>query len=58
MRPAARLWAFFIWEVCRKTIRFIDMFAGNGVTVTVVEAIGRRPAAVDTELKGGAAPAT
>ena len=31
--------------------------AGNGVTVTVVEAIGRRLAAVDAELNGGAAPA-
>lgn len=31
--------------------------AGNGVTVNVVEAIGRRLAAVDAELNGGAAPA-
>ncbi len=31
--------------------------AGNGVTVTVVEAIGRRLAAVDAELNGGAVPA-
>ena len=31
--------------------------AGNGVTVTVVEAIGRRLAAVDAELRGGAKPA-
>ena len=32
--------------------------AGNGVTVNVVEAIGRRLAAVDAELNGGAAPAS
>ena len=31
--------------------------AGNGVTVTVVEAIGRRLAAVDAELNGGTVPA-
>lgn len=31
--------------------------AGNGVTVTVVEAIGRRLAAVDAELRGGVEPA-
>ena len=31
--------------------------AGNGVTVNVVEAIGRRLAAVDAELRGGEAPA-
>ena len=31
--------------------------AGNGVTVNVVEAIGRRLAAVDAELNGGTAPA-
>ena len=31
--------------------------AGNGVTVNVVEAIGRRLAAVDAALNGGAAPA-
>ena len=32
--------------------------AGNGVTVNVVEAIGRRLAAVDAELNGGTAPAS
>ena len=31
--------------------------AGNGVTVNVVEAIGRRLAAVDAELRGGVEPA-
>lgn len=31
--------------------------AGNGVTVNVVEAIGRRLAAVDAELQGGVEPA-
>ena len=31
--------------------------AGNGVTVNVVEAIGRRLAAVDAELRGGEGPA-
>ena len=33
------------------------MFAGNGVTVTVVEAIGRRLASVNAELRGGVEPA-
>ena len=33
------------------------MFAGNGVTVTVVEAIGRRLASVNAELQGGEEPA-
>ena len=32
--------------------------AGNGVTVNVVEAIGRRLAAVDAELRGGDGPAS